>query len=81
MWMLSFARFLILFLAHGILSVIIMSDVFDVQQFVTDRKVDEEIGTVRRFEGDLDDILPHIMGFGKGYFTNTLDWPLNSNLS
>ena len=36
------------------------------QQFVTDRKVDEEIGAVRRFHGDVDDILPHVMGFGQG---------------
>ena len=36
------------------------------QQFVTDRKVDEEIGAVERFNGDVDDILPHIMGFGQG---------------
>jgi len=36
------------------------------QQFVTDRKVDEEIGTMTRFQADPDDLLPHIMGFGKG---------------
>ena len=33
---------------------------------MTDRNVDEEIGTIRRFEGDLDDILPQVMGFGRG---------------
>ncbi len=36
------------------------------QQFVTDRRVDEEIGTITRFQADLDDILRHVMGFGKG---------------
>ena len=39
---------------------------FRVQQFVTDRKVDEEIGTINRFDADQDDIIPQIMGFGKG---------------
>lgn len=28
--------------------------------------MDEEIGSVTRFNGDVDDMLPHIMGFGKG---------------
>lgn len=28
--------------------------------------MDEEIGSVTRFHGDVDDILPHIMGFGEG---------------
>jgi hypothetical protein len=36
------------------------------QQFVVDRKVDEEIGSMDRFHGDIDDILPYIMGFGHG---------------
>ena len=36
------------------------------QQFVTDRKVDEEIGMISRFQADPDDLLPQIMGFGKG---------------
>lgn len=33
---------------------------------MADRKVDEEIGSVDRFHGDVDDILPHIMAFGQG---------------
>ena len=28
--------------------------------------MDEEIGTIVRFQSDIDDILPHIMGFGRG---------------
>ena len=39
---------------------------FLMQQFVTDRKVDEEIGIISRFEADPDDVMPQIMGFGKG---------------
>ncbi len=42
------------------------------QQFVTDRRVDEEIGTITRFQADLDDILRHVMGFGKGAAIYTL---------
>lgn len=42
------------------------------QQFVTDRKVDEEIGTMTRFQADPDDLLPHIMGFGRGMLYITL---------
>ena len=36
------------------------------QCFVTDRKVDEEIGTTTKFEADPDDLIRNIMGFGKG---------------
>lgn len=39
---------------------------------MTDRKVDEEIGTIIRFDADPDDILPHIMGFGRGTDTYCL---------
>ena len=54
------------------------------QQFVADRKVDEEIGTTSRFIGDPDDLLPHVMSFGKGQHTNcccvcvcmALSWPV-----
>lgn len=40
--------------------------VFLFQCFVTDRKVDEEIGTATYFKADSDDLIKHIMGFGKG---------------
>lgn len=40
--------------------------VIRLQQFVAERKVDEEIGSVTRFHGDVDDMLPHIMAFGHG---------------
>lgn len=36
------------------------------QCFVTDRKVDEEIGTTTYFKADSDDMIRHIMGFGEG---------------
>ena len=41
------------------------------QQFVSDRKVDEEIGTTSRFVADPDELLPHIMAFGRGKVINT----------
>ena len=28
--------------------------------------MDEEIGSMSRFSGDMDNILPHVMGFGQG---------------
>lgn len=43
-----------------------MHDFYILQCFVTDRKVDEEIGTTTSFQADPDDLLRHIMGFGKG---------------
>ena len=42
---------------------------FVLQCFVTDRKVDEEIGTTQCFQADADDLLRQIMGFGKGQST------------
>lgn len=33
---------------------------------MADRKVDEEIGTTSRFIADPDDLLPHVMSFGRG---------------
>ena len=30
--------------------------------------MDEEIGTVARFQADPDDLLPQVMGFGKGTY-------------
>ncbi len=45
---------------------VVMVIIWLLQQFVTDRKIDEEIGSIQRFHGDVDDLLPHIMGFGRG---------------
>ena len=44
--------------------------IFVPQCFVTDRKVDEEIGTNKCFQADPDDLLRQIMGFGKGQLVN-----------
>ena len=35
------------------------------QQFITERRVDEDLGLERRFTADPDDLLPSIMKFGK----------------
>lgn len=51
---------------------------------MTDRKVDEEIGTTKCFQADPDDLLRQIMGFGKGQLhlqltqinlTKGISWP------
>jgi hypothetical protein len=44
----------------------VLVSIFVCQCFVTDRKVDEEIGTTKCFQADPDDLLRQIMGFGKG---------------
>ena len=39
---------------------------FSGQLFVADRRVDEEIGSMYRFFADPDELLPHVMNFGRG---------------
>ena len=50
------------------------------QQFMSDRKVDEEIGTTSRFVADPNDLLPHIMTFGKGKYVTKLLQYLTINM-